>query len=86
MAQEAKIVNAVTFNMGFYPMVQEARKMVADGNIGEFQLAYGRQPQAMAVELAIAFLSGDQAADDQLSRWERYAQVLLGSNEFIYLD
>ena len=51
-----------------------------------FQLAYGRQPQAMEVELAIAFLSGEQAADDQLSRWERYAQVLLGSNEFIYLD
>ena len=47
---------------------------------------HGRQPQAIEVELAIAFLDGEQAPDDKLSRWERYAQVILGSNEFIYLD
>lgn len=45
MAKAAKVLNAVTFNMGYYPMVQEARKMVADGDIGDFRMAYGRYCQ-----------------------------------------
>ncbi|MCP4626569.1 MAG: Gfo/Idh/MocA family oxidoreductase [bacterium] len=45
MAKEANVLNAVTFNMGFYPMVQEARKMVAAGDIGDFRVAYGRYCQ-----------------------------------------
>ncbi len=33
-------------------------------------------------------LEDDEAERDKnsLTRWERYAQVLLGSNEFMYLD
>jgi hypothetical protein len=55
-----------------------------------FELAYGRTVTDIELGLAKRFLA---AADDEadkdlntLSRWERYAQVLLGSNEFMYLD
>ena len=40
--------------------------------------------------LALAFLSAqDNAAEQQairMTRWERLAQVLIGSNEFMYVD
>lgn len=45
MAKKKNIINAVTFNMGFYPMVQEARKRVANGDIGDFRMVYGRYCQ-----------------------------------------
>jgi hypothetical protein len=55
-----------------------------------FLLAYGRPAGAEEVRLAIAFLSGqDSPAEQQanrLTRWERLAQVLIGSNEFMYVD
>jgi hypothetical protein len=55
-----------------------------------FLLAYGRPVTDAELALASRYLS---VADDSiekdkntLNRWERYAQVLLGSNEFMYLD
>ena len=55
-----------------------------------FELAYGRPVTEEELRFAEAYL---QSADDpvrerenKLSRWERFAQVLLGSNEFMYLD
>lgn len=62
-----------------------------DAMIGRaFLLAYGRPVTAVELELAERFLSSEDAEEEQdlngLNRWERYAQVLLGSNEFMYLD
>ena len=51
-----------------------------------FQLAYGRLPSEPELNLGLAYLGAEDAEDNQLSRWERYAQVLLASNEFMYLD
>src|SRR5207249_3367685 len=55
-----------------------------------FSLAYGRPALDEELRLATGFLSGhDSAAEQQanrLTRWERLAQVLLGSNEFLYVD
>ena len=51
-----------------------------------FRLAYGRPPEDIEVELARSFVSGGRDPQSKLSRWESYAQVLLGSNEFMYLD
>jgi hypothetical protein len=55
-----------------------------------YELAFGRPPAEAELRLARLFLS---AADDpaekggnQLTRWQRYAQVLLASNEFLYID
>ena len=49
-----------------------------------YQLVFSRDPDAQEVELAMAFLS--QPTDSDLSRWEQYAQVLLASNELLYVD
>ncbi len=55
-----------------------------------FLLTFGRPPSEDEVRLAVAFLSGqDSSAEQQanrLTRWERLAQVLIGSNEFMYVD
>lgn len=55
-----------------------------------FELAYGRSATQREVLLAKQFLSRDDEEEERslntLNRWERYAQVILGSNEFMYLD
>lgn len=51
-----------------------------------FQLAYGRTPSEAEAELGLAYLQGIHDPDNQLTRWESYAQVLLGSNELMYVD
>jgi hypothetical protein len=53
------------------------------------QRLYGRPAHDWEVSLAVEFLN---APDDpisgkaSLSRWEQYAQVLLGANEFTFVD
>jgi hypothetical protein len=55
-----------------------------------YTLAYGRPPSEAELQLGIAYLAGkDEPAEadrNKLTRWERYAQVLLASNEFMYID
>ncbi len=51
-----------------------------------FQLAYGRPPEDVEVELGLAYLSREPEPGNRLSPWETYSQILLGSNEFMYLD
>ena len=51
-----------------------------------FQLAYGRFPSDAELNLGLAYLSAEDSEENQMSRWERYAQVILASNEFMYLD
>jgi hypothetical protein len=50
---------------------------------------YGRQPTPRELQLARAYLSPPASAQPGatgLSRWEQYAQVLLSTNEFMYVD
>jgi len=60
-------------------------------------LAFGRPASDEQVSLALAFLQpgeadfqarGGQVGDDQPSDdlWRQYMQVLLGSNEFMFVD
>ena len=57
------------------------------GLIGRaFELAYGRSPTDAELALGLEYLSIEKAPDDKLTRWESYAQVILGSNELIYID
>ena len=44
-AAEAGVVNALTFNYRFNPMVQQARLMIARGEIGEIHLLHGHYMQ-----------------------------------------
>ncbi len=55
-----------------------------------YLLTYGRPASDAEVVLALRFLGGKddptEAKSNQLTRWERYAQVLLAGNEFLYVD
>ena len=51
-----------------------------------FMLAYGRPAVDVEVEIGLAYLSGEVDPKSQLTLWQSYVQVLLGSNEFMYLD
>jgi hypothetical protein len=55
-----------------------------------YLLAFGRPAADDEVELALHYLAGkdtaEEASRNKLSRWERYAQALLASNEFMYVD
>jgi hypothetical protein len=49
-----------------------------------YQLLFNRAPSAAQLKLGLEFLAGPSAEDNAL--WQQYAQVLLGSNEFLYVD
>ena len=49
-----------------------------------YRLLFSRDPDPQEVELALAYLA--QPSDSDLARWEQYAQVLLASNELLYVD
>jgi mono/diheme cytochrome c family protein len=55
-----------------------------------FQMLYGRPASKREIELGTEFLStaslGDGALSDPLTPWQRYAQALLGTNEFAFVD
>jgi hypothetical protein len=49
-----------------------------------YQSVFGRDPSAEEMRLGEAFLA--RPARSQVSRWEQYAQLLLASNELLYVD
>ncbi len=51
-----------------------------------FPMLYARPATDRELALAVAFLTSSDEPKGSLSRWEQYAQVLLGSNEFLFLD
>lgn len=44
-ARAAGVVNAVTFNYRYHPVVQQARAMIANGNVGTIRFVHGRYLQ-----------------------------------------
>lgn len=53
-----------------------------------YQLAYGRDPRPEEVDRAMAFLQAAEVEREgtRLNPWEQYAQVLLMSNEFVFVE
>jgi hypothetical protein len=53
-----------------------------------FALVYGRPASGDEAQLFETFLQGQDAEPtaNRLNRWERVAQILIGSNEFMYVD
>jgi hypothetical protein len=49
-----------------------------------YELLLDRHPEPDEVTLALAYL--EQPSNGKASRWESYAQVLLASNEMLYVD
>jgi hypothetical protein len=54
--------------------------------IAAYRLAFGRTPDSREMELAERFLKLPPRGDDKLTRWQQYAQILLASNELMYVD
>jgi hypothetical protein len=73
-----------------------ARRLTADpaetdsSRVGRaFQLLYGRLPRAAEMTMALDFLGGgarESNLPEGQGRWELYAQALLGTNEFTFVD
>jgi hypothetical protein len=56
-----------------------------------YQLVYQRDPSAKEIQVGLRFLQAKSAATDPkeqkpLTPWERYGQVLLMSNELMFVD
>ncbi len=53
-----------------------------------FVLLYGRPATERELQLGLSFLAASSPSEQspRLSRWEQYAQVLLSTNEFLYVD
>jgi len=49
-----------------------------------YRLLFGREPEKAELKLALEFLR--QPGPRTMTRWEQYAQVLLTSNEMLYVD
>ena len=49
-----------------------------------YELLYTRSPEPSELELGLQFV-GVASDGNELSRWDRYAQVLLSSNEFMFV-
>jgi hypothetical protein len=64
--------------------LQRSGETDADGITAAYRLLFSRDPDADDLALAHDFLT--KPAASAMSRWERYAQVLLASNELLYVD
>ena len=49
-----------------------------------YELLYSRSPEPAELEMGMKFVSA-VSDGNELSSWDRYAQVLLSSNEFMFV-
>lgn len=70
-------------------LVGRLRREIADDDQARIRCAYwllyARAPTDQELQLGLRFL-GDAAGNERATRWTQYAQVLFGSNEFLFLD
>ena len=50
-----------------------------------YRLLFGRSPSQQETLMGLRFLQADSPSGSELSPWERYGQVLMSSNEFMYV-
>ena len=70
----------------FAARVEKLGKTDAERITAAYWLAFDRAPESQELELAERFLKLPPKPDDKLTRWQQYAQVLLASNELMYVD
>ena len=51
-----------------------------------YELLFARQPDKAELKAALAWLRKPLNAPVEMTRWEQYTQVLLASNEMLYVD
>jgi hypothetical protein len=70
----------------FAARVEKLASTDPDKVIAAYRLAFGRIPDTREMELAERFLKLPPRSEDKLTRWQQYAQILLASNELMYVD
>ncbi len=66
--------------------VEKLGKTDAERITAAYRIAFGRAPEAREIEMAERFLALPPKTDEKLTRWQQYAQVLLASNELMFVD
>ncbi|MCA9156392.1 MAG: DUF1553 domain-containing protein, partial [Planctomycetales bacterium] len=81
-------------------VMEQARSLIARPELARYEatdkrvdalyrLLFGREASAQELEIGRQFIeatSADNNADAKLNAWEQYAQVLMLSNEFVFVD
>jgi hypothetical protein len=70
----------------FAARVEKLGKTDEERIAAAYRIAFGRAPEKAETDLALKFLKLPTKPDDKLTRWQQYAQVLLASNEMMYVD
>jgi hypothetical protein len=95
---ETTVPQQALFLMNSPFVVEQARRLAARADVGAqtddparvaylYRLLYGRAPDQDEVALGLEFLDrARQEGGKSPSAWEKYAQVLLASNEFAFVD
>jgi predicted dehydrogenase len=85
LAKENNVINAVTFNMAFYPMVREAKEIIAKGELGKINMVYGRYMQDWLVKdsdynwrVEAKYQGKSRVVADIGSHWMHMVQMVLG--------
>ena len=76
----------VSQSQAFSKRIEGQGSTDADRVAAAYRLAFGRAPESSELELALRFLKLPPRTDDKLTRWGQFAQVLLASNELMYVD
>ncbi|MCU0704402.1 MAG: PSD1 and planctomycete cytochrome C domain-containing protein [Fimbriiglobus sp.] len=70
----------------FATRAEKLGKTDAEKVTAAYRLAFARNPESQEVALAERFLKLPTNKDDKLTRWQQFAQVLLASNELMFVD
>jgi hypothetical protein len=86
--QQLFVLNSPFVQRQAAALAARLKREVTDGNEARvrraYLLVYGRPATQRQVDLAIRFLTARGENSDAM--WQQYAQVLLGSNEFLFVD
>jgi len=70
--------------------IQAYSKSESENINAAYKILFSRPPSPNELELAMLFLHASEENNDKpinkMDRWERMAQALLASNEFMYID
>ena len=85
LAKKNNVINAVTFNMAFYPMVREAKEIISKGELGKINLVYGRYMQDWLSKdsdynwrVEAKYQGKSRVVADIGSHWMHMVQMVLG--------
>jgi hypothetical protein len=89
--QQLFVLNSPFLQQQASALAQRLKKEAANGNEARitraYQLLYQRPATATEARIALEFLSAAKpGSPESEALWQQYAQVLLGSNEFLFID